>query len=1108
MATAPLKNVLRSLHGLSNAPGAGELSDRELLERFAACRDESAFAALVRRHGLLVWRVSFCVLRQVQDAEDAFQATFLVLARKASALRWGESVSGWLHEAAYRIAMKARAEAIRRCERQRQLEERMKPEPAPSANWQELRGILDEELCRLPSKYRLPLLCCYLEGHTQDEAARRLGWSERTLRRRLDQGRQRLRERLTRRGITLSAALFTMALTRPTASAAVPATLTLATVKAAADWSAGGISAKVAALMEGTAPALFTFPIKMVALLVLLSSGILAAASIGQQMAAVAQLEAAEEHSPTQAVQSPDKPAAEEPAPVRRDFYGDPLPERVVARLGTERLRHGSPVFSVAFSPDGKTLASGSQDNTLRLWKVADGKELLRIEDDLGDKAGFLGTDSIYRVAFAPDGKTLAATSLNYPLRLWDVTTGKLRRRFDTQVRQSLWLAFSPDGKTLAYDGRDRTIRLAEVATGKEVLRLNGSDKEDVQCIAFSPDGRTLASGGDGTVVRLWDVAAGTELRTLAGHPKGVRSLVFSPDSRTLVTGGGDKAIRFWDAPSGKPLRTLAVEDKGEAGPLLVLSPDGKLLVSGHDRLVRFWDTATGKELHRFQVSWYHINSLSLSPDGKMLATGNMDNNAVRLWEVPTGKPLLHQEVPQEGLRAVAFSPDGRTLATGCYDDQIRVWEAETGQELHRFPTRGRIAFTPDGKTLVGGGWDDGKLHFWELATGRERRCFQAHEGWIPRMVVAPDGKTLVSLGGRDGMVRLWNLATGREVHHFGGKQKSFVTWVALTPDGKTLATLHQDEKALRLWDVATGRERHHLVGHPYAIASIAIAPDGHTLASGGYDGTLYLWEVGTGKECWHGKIGSSLDEMAFAPDGNTLAWGSQHEKTVHLWEVRTRQERCRFHGHQGPVTGLAFSADNTRLASTSNDGTALVWDLTGGLRDGEARRFGLATEDLEHLASDLGSSDAAKAYRAMDLLSRSPGQAVALLRKHLPPVAATDAKRLARLLADLDSDQFTVREKAATELEQLGDAAEPSLRRALGDRPSVEVRRRLTELLAKGEAGRLHASRAIEVLERPGTAEARQRLEELAKGAPGAWLTNEAKAARDRMTKRAASKR
>ena len=292
---------------------------------------------------------------------------------------------------------------------------------------------------------------------------------------------------------------------------------------------------------------------------------------------------------------------------------------------------------------------------------------------------------------------------------------------------------------------------------------------------------------------------------------------------------------------------------------------------------------------------------------------------------------------------------------------------------------------------------------------------------------MAPDGKAFLSVGGGNSSVRLWNLASCREIRNFGGKQMSFPTWAAFTPDCKTLATVHQDEKVLRLWDVATGKELHRLTGHGQLIAGLAVAPDGCTIASGDYNGVLCLWDVATGKKRWHGKIGSSLDEMAFSPDGRTLAWGSQHEKTVHLWDARRHTERGQLLGHYGAVTGLAFAADNTRLASVNTDGTGLVWDMTRSWQTKPSPVVKLSPGAFEGLWADLADTPE-RAYRAMNFLRSDPDEAVALLRKHLHLVPRPDPAQLGELVRDLDSSRFATREKAMQELETLGDGAEAAV--------------------------------------------------------------------------------
>nr|WP_152893406.1 trypsin-like peptidase domain-containing protein [Streptomyces adustus] len=576
-----------------------------------------------------------------------------------------------------------------------------------------------------------------------------------------------------------------------------------------------------------------------------------------------------------------------------------------------QRIPDGGLMFSVAFSPDGHTLATASHDNIVRLRDVATGStKVLRRGPAYG---------AVLSVAFSPDGRTLATANDNI-VRLWDVATGKAGTTFIGHTSTVLSVAFSPDGHTLATAGSDGTARLWDVATGKEIATLTGHTSA-VTSVAFSPDGRTLATASYDGTARLWDVATGKAVTTFTGHTSMVLSVAFSPDGRTLATASYDRTVRLWDAATGKTITILTSHD----GPVtsVAFSPDGRTLATAsNDNTVRLWDAATSKEIATLTGHTSAVTSVAFSPDGRTLATASNDRT-VRLWDMATGKAGTTFSGHVEAVTSVAFSSDRRTLATAGNDNTVRLWDVGTGRAVTTLHATTSVAFSPDGRTLATAS-NDNTVRLWDAATGKTITILTSHDGPVTSVAFSPDGRTLATAS-NDNTVRLWDAATSKEIATLTG-HTSAVTSVAFSPDGRTLATASND-RTVRLWDMATGKAGTTFSGHVEAVTSVAFSSDRRTLATAGNDNTVRLWDVGTGRAV---TTLHATTSVAFSPDGRTLATAS-NDNTVRLWDAATGKTITILTSHDGPVTSVAFSPDGRTLATASNDNTVRLWDAATG---------------------------------------------------------------------------------------------------------------------------------------------------------------------------------
>ncbi|HEY7424599.1 MAG TPA: sigma factor-like helix-turn-helix DNA-binding protein, partial [Gemmataceae bacterium] len=1020
---------------------------------------------------------------------------------------------------------------VREDERRRSSEQGCPPAPASDpgqeAAWRELGRIVEEEVHALPEGLRTALLLCYWEGLTNDEAARRLGWPCGTLKTRLAKARKLLHDRLVRRGVTLPAGAITLVLAPSGSEASVPPTLVAATARAVGT----AASPHIAALAEAGLQSLTLTRVKIGLVLLVLGTVASGMATLAHRAPVAAEKEERDAKMP---------PAKEQPL-ARTDLHGDPLPKRALTRLGTVRWRMGGLFYSCAYSLDGKTLAAASADHNVYLFDPATGKLIRRLSGHELDATS---------VAYSPDGRTLASACARGEIRIWESATGKLLRQFHAP-RGPIWsLIFSRDGKSLLSGGHDSPIILWDPASGKEIRRFSGP-KEGARSLALSPDGRTIASSGNGAV-QLWEATTGKLIRRLTGQKELVYSLAFSPDGKLLAGGDELGTVSLWDTSTWQVRHRLSEQIRPRRTNrvyALAFSSDGETLAAGgtHHTL-HLWEVSTGRKLHEVPgidlvtyIGNHHggIPCVAFSPDGRRLAFGQ--DNRLALLDTRSGEEVLHFEGHRGAVKQVFFGSDGQRLITISDDTNRRVleWNSASGRLVR--PVPGKVlwahaaALSPDRK-IMASTWDRPAFHLglWDTATGAEIRRIDPPlllSSSPSAMSFSPDGKLLAVVESVGKAVWLLNAVTGKQVWSMEEARDWAFIHVSFSADGRLLAVV--GNQMIQFLEASTGRQFLR-VSLPKNRVSFAadLSPDGRTLALASADDSLNnyvpypaqgppkiesvvsktpaitFWETASGKEratlpcpspC--GRVNS----LTFSPDGRLLALGG-YDQAVHLCDTTRGKWVKRLEGHQGEVKTLAFSPDGRRLASGSLDTTALIWDVTG-LVTKKPHPHSLPRKELDTLWSTLVATDAAKAYQAILTLETLPEQTVPLLAERLRRRFAPDAERIAGLVKQLDSEDFAVRQRAAAELRKLHWAAEPALCKVLEDKPSLEVRKRAKELLdeiikTEPPPELLQSLRAIETLERIGTAEAKEVLRELADRAPETRLTREAKASLDRLAR------
>ncbi|KIM24764.1 hypothetical protein M408DRAFT_49255, partial [Serendipita vermifera MAFF 305830] len=593
---------------------------------------------------------------------------------------------------------------------------------------------------------------------------------------------------------------------------------------------------------------------------------------------------------------------------------------------------HEDVVCSVAFSPDGSRIVSGSGDHTIRVWDAETSETIL------GPLQGH--KSPVNSVSFSPDGTKIVSGSSDHTIRVWDVETGEtvLGPLKDHSLSVSS-VSFSPHGRRIVSGSSDDTIRVWDAETGKIIVGPLKGHIDWVNSVSFSPDGRRIVSGSGDHTIRVWDAETSeTILGPLQGHKNPINSVSFSPDGTQIVSGSSDNTIRVWNVETGE---TVLGPLQGHISSVrsVSFSPDGTRIVSGsYDHTIRVWDVKTGETvIGPLQGHSYWIDSVSFSPDGGRIVSGSRDHT-IRVWHAETNETVgVSLPGHNDSVNSVSFSPDGTKIVSSSDDHTIRVWNAETGETIlgplhgHSGSVRS-VSFSPDGTRIVSGSYDN-TIRVWDAETGGEvRGPLQGHTHSVESVLFSPNGKRIVS-GSSDCTIRVWDAETGEPVVAPLEGHSYWVVSVSFSPDGRRIVSGSLDY-TIRVWDAETGETIvGPLDGHRNSVNSVSFSPDGTRIVSSSLDHTIRVWDAETGETILGPLRGHSywVNSASFSPDGRRIVSGS-YDCTILIWDVKTGETIVGpLEGHSGSVNSISFSPDGRRIVSGSGDHTIRVWNAEVG---------------------------------------------------------------------------------------------------------------------------------------------------------------------------------
>jgi RNA polymerase sigma factor (sigma-70 family) len=1138
MANLSTRALFRTVQTLTHSQVSG-LSDRELLHRFVSDNDQTAFAAIVTRHSGMVLGVCRRTLSSIHDAEDACQAVFLLLAKKANSTQWRSSVANWLYITARNVAHNARVSADRRIVRENQTAIPEAFTPVDSMTVGELSAILDEELDKLPPRYREPLVLCYLEGLTRDEAATQLAVPEATLKSQLERGRKKLAQALTSRGCTLGMTLLVTATTfRATAASPKLLDSILASLS-------GKPSDSVAALLKEVSGKGMRTKMK----LFLLSGFCFSILALGL-MSAQSTSTPKEKTEPKSEIENRDNSA--------------------VQQLGSTKFRADSDIRDARYSSDGKKII-GYGGNKLYVWDAQSGELLrkidtkLEIDPDLAsfedEGTSFVVHPKVNRIACGgrKEGKTI--------LQIWDYGSGKLLVEKPSNCDELKRLAWTADGKRLL---ERINVGWKEMATGWKLIVRNDQLEElhshDLPksehfwrpLLVPLPNNKEVVLWQNNQQPIILDLESGATVLAIDYLPAEENSDVgISPDGKTMIA-TSPKEMSLFELPSGKKGKQIPVLPNYQTKPCPIFSPDSKTLYvwDGHPTA---YEVDTGKQKWKAKSSTFFGKGMKLcdlSKDGStiLLCVGR----SLGFLDAKTGIERNPNTSPCSPASMI-WSPDGKILFTRA--DQYATertwtaWNVATGKQLYylqpsplqddQWQMFSNLFFLSGGKELLVGlertdicgqltsdQFADKEILVFDTATGQPKRkfCERLTLKEFPSMkLIGIDEENcniIIQIYEENNQGHLeyftfrWDSLKRRKLQEWKVEGNRFEPtgyydpyYVTSVPAIGSIGSdpLKPNPAKIHCYSLTDGKLIHELITG-FAFNHLC-GIQGNFLLSESYNTDWvrhtrrYAVEPPIAYDYWElpsrEKIRLSEQEkfsmVALGPKGEYVV-RIRDNHSFEIYEPLVLKKAVVKVNTPSGVNQWEFSPDGSRLAGSLSDTTILIWDTAPWRKEISEQITKAVPKDLTPLWDDL-AKEVKTALRASRLLSFAGEKGVSFLEEKIPMKKPLDEAKVTRFIQDLESEQFAVREKAEKDLRELSNQAELYLRQALDKGPSAEVKQRIEKLIQEIEAQKLTSSerreiRAVQAMKWMNTDAARKLLTKWSQGDPIATLSKAAKEA------------